>query len=78
MRERNFYEKSWEYIEVNSDEFNDFMHKYVNNGVITATPTRSPLNSVLEQYSTEELIEAIGIDKIQNCLRKKKLESIRN
>jgi hypothetical protein len=49
--------------------------------VYTASHVRivpmSELETILRKYSTEQVIEAIGIEKVQSYLRKKKLETLK-
>jgi hypothetical protein len=44
---------------------------------IKTLPLKIKMSDVLKQFKPEELIEAIGIEKVQSYLRKKKIEDIK-
>jgi hypothetical protein len=49
-----------------------------SDAVLKSYVDKNKLSELMEYYSTDDLIDLIGVDEIQKCLRKRKLKDIKN
>lgn len=76
----NKYSKSKDYNDIFNKYKISYYDDYDNYTWITKQEKNTyPLSvkDVVENYSPEELIDAIGLDKVEMILRKKKLEKLK-
>ena len=56
----------------------NIFNKYGDYTWVTTTPSKSiTIDDVLDKFTPEQLIDAIGVDKVQNILRNKKLNILK-